>query len=544
MKIIQTLFIDDSKNPFKDGCGWIKPEYHLMSWALSCLLLREKYVNLELFVNSNAGKLLIDTLGLPYSEVHYDHDKLSLPHNNLWALPKIYTYSLQENPFLHIDGDVFIFNRINESLLDSELIAQNIEIATEYYLSTLSELKEHFTYFPNCVIKDFNSSFPFKAVNAGILGGKNIQFFKEYSREAFEYVYQNLSHMPYINVNRFNVFFEQHLFYSLANEKEIPISIYLTESINDNEYLNFGNFHEVPGSRSYLHLLGDYKRDEPTCLKMAAKLRELYPDYYYKIISICRANKMPLATVLYSLEKIDWENDFGNIQNKSKEIYFSGIKKPVQSHIFVNEFVDEEFPDLCLIRGIFNDTIENLININDKDIFTADFASFADKLREVIKKNILISDYYLYGRDLASTNWYNEIFGNEYDLPNKVIMLCEDFIIIESEFDWAALINKYKRVDVKYYLNLQVTQGKFFNLIIPEVYIQKYSIYEIDEIEKLLIEHLNNPMSVKNLLFEMQCYFEDDVIQNSKVIYTEFIVGIIKELVIKKAIKPFSLSNK
>ena len=215
MNFIQTLYIDSSKNPFYDGFGWVKPQYHLMGWALSCLQLNKLYGRVELFANTNAAKLLIDLLELPYESVRITHDDLYFANEKLWALPKIKTYSLQNEPFVHIDGDVFLFKQFTDLLIQSELIAQNIENATNYYFTTQKELVENFSYFPKCVKEDFDSQIPIRAVNAGILGGNNISFINEYSHAAFEYINRNKAHLSSINVDRFNVFFEQHLFYSL-----------------------------------------------------------------------------------------------------------------------------------------------------------------------------------------------------------------------------------------------------------------------------------------------------------------------------------------
>ena len=111
MHLIQTLYIDSTKEPLRDSFGWVAPEYHLMGWALSCLQLHKLYSHITLFANSQAARLLVDTLQLPYTEINLAHDQLTLLHPDLWALPKIYTYSLQDQPFLHIDGDVFLLNR-------------------------------------------------------------------------------------------------------------------------------------------------------------------------------------------------------------------------------------------------------------------------------------------------------------------------------------------------------------------------------------------------------------------------------------------------
>src|SRR6266511_4158572 len=130
MKFLQTLYLHDAIVPFIPGCGWHSSIYHLMSWALSCLQLKSIYKDVYLHCNNNAAKLLIQDLELPYSDFYETHENFALPNINLWALPKIYTYSLQNEPFLHIDGDVFLFKKLPESLLNSELIAQNKEEAT------------------------------------------------------------------------------------------------------------------------------------------------------------------------------------------------------------------------------------------------------------------------------------------------------------------------------------------------------------------------------------------------------------------------------
>ncbi len=92
-----------------------------MGWALSCLQLRLLYQEVDLYCNSKAASLLKDQLGLPYTNVYETHNDLNLVNEKLWALHKIFTYSLQDDPFLHVDGDVFLFKELPDSLLGSEL---------------------------------------------------------------------------------------------------------------------------------------------------------------------------------------------------------------------------------------------------------------------------------------------------------------------------------------------------------------------------------------------------------------------------------------
>jgi hypothetical protein len=290
VKVVQTLYSYNEADLLTNNFGWISPQYHLMSWALSCLQLTKYYQQVSLYADKISADMLINVLGLPYHNVHITDDDFTMPHESLWALPKIHTYSLQSESFLHVDGDVFIFQAFQEHLSRSELIAQNQEEATaEYYTATQKQLLANFTYFPECVKRDFEKPIPITMANAGILGGSSIDFFKEYYAQTLEYINRNVENLSSINTDRFNVFFEQHLFYCLAKEKGIPISFFFTDVVNDNEYKKLAEFHETPCSKKYLHLLGHYKRDEYTCERLAEKLRNLYPDYYYKIIELWKA---------------------------------------------------------------------------------------------------------------------------------------------------------------------------------------------------------------------------------------------------------------
>jgi hypothetical protein len=78
MNIIQTLHINDGKDSFHDSFGWSAPEYHIIGWALSCLQLHRLYGNVTLYANSQAVRLLIDTLQLPYMEVNLVHNELKI----------------------------------------------------------------------------------------------------------------------------------------------------------------------------------------------------------------------------------------------------------------------------------------------------------------------------------------------------------------------------------------------------------------------------------------------------------------------------------
>jgi hypothetical protein len=538
MNIIQTLYINSGTDPLSNSFGWVAPEYHIMSWALSCLQLRKLYPVVDLHANSSAAKLLIDTLGLPYSNVHLTHDQLTLVDPRLWALPKIHTYSLQQDPFLHVDGDVFLFNKFDECLLNSELIAQNIEQATSYYLSTQKQLIEHFNYFPKCVKADFESGIPIRAVNAGILGGNNVGFINEYANEVFTYINKNSNKLKYVNIDLFNVFFEQHLFYSLAKERHLSISPLFTDIINDNEYKYLGNFHEVPYIRSYLHLIGHFKKDLNTCIQLAMTLRDLYPDYYYRIVALFQQKDKPFFIKYGDHKQLNIAKKYITLHEQAHRRY-QIVEILLASR---NSSTVSTTTSFNLNLSSFTEIAQTVVHkVEDSLIQTAimhDYYRFVGDLNIYLRNATQIDFEFLYGRDLAAVTWYSRLFAPMSDSLNQIVIRCPEIAVIVSDFDWSRLVNSYKRAGIQHYEIVEPEQGLYFNLVVPEVYQDCLSFFDIDELEKMILDHLTIPTSINVLLKAMRSYADEDVLQQHQALFDNFILTLVKQLVIKKAIKP------
>ena len=78
MRIVQTFWTANN-SLLENGFGWFHPQYHLMSWALSCLSLREHYNNVVFYTDSNGYNIFIDLLKLPYTDVVVQYDDLPCP---------------------------------------------------------------------------------------------------------------------------------------------------------------------------------------------------------------------------------------------------------------------------------------------------------------------------------------------------------------------------------------------------------------------------------------------------------------------------------
>ena len=268
-------------------------------------------------------------------------------------------------------------------------------------------------------------------------------------------------------------------------------------------------------------------------MQMASKLRALYPEYYYKIISVCKSQKIPLLISLYNKKADNTVAEYIAF-NKSAHLAYSNIISGGSIEPFANE------PSyLKLLKGIVEGILSNDILSIDRELVLNDFDCFSTALIQAANKAALISQKFLYGRDVDSNDWYCQLFGNEFKVPQKVIERCTEIAVIESVFDWAGLINKHARVGIPYYESLQPYPGQFFNLIIPEVTVHRISFFDIDESEKLILDHLSQPKPIATLLAEMQSYAEEEVVFHHLEAYNSLMLTLIKQLVIKKAIKPF-----
>ncbi len=291
-KIVQTLWTKpiyddpnvDVQNRFNGG--WNSKKYYFMNWALSCLQLRKFYNDVELLTDERGKHLLIDCLNLPYTNVRVELDCLNHYHTMLWTLPKIYSYKIQNEPFIHADGDVIIWERFNDNIETAQLCSQQLVMDHKPQYFVLDEIFDNFNYIPECIKKDKDENTTLCISNAGILGGTNLDFFKEYVDQSFEFVDKNLSNLYKLKSGIFGMIFEEYLFYCLAKEKGIDIT-YLLEPIGDDfQGTKLVDFESVPYKVKYIHPVGAYKRNPDIAESLSNTLLRFYPEWYYGILEL------------------------------------------------------------------------------------------------------------------------------------------------------------------------------------------------------------------------------------------------------------------
>ena len=374
MKIIQS-FWSGNQTDFTNNYGWYNYKYNWLSWILSCHQLVKYHKEVELYTDSFGYDILIRKLQLPYTNVHVVLDVLNGYHKDLWAIAKIKTFQMQDEPFLHVDGDVFVWGSLTDKFKNANLVTQNLEITTDYYNNMWNDILPNLNFLP-LEMANYNNNRSNFACNMGIIGGNDINFFKEYTKISTAFVDNNIRSWSSINGFNFNIFFEQILFYEFAKIKNKKIDFLFEEVSEDNSYKGFGDFQKVP-SKTYLHLLGVFKRNATICKAMEVYIMKYYSESYSKITKL-----------------------INEIEGNQNEIEFltavkiSELIAEFDNEVKTNEFSSEIF---LLKRDLYNEglpnNLENLL-INKLDFTIVLLTGFQKKFAKINEEEFLLLEIY------------------------------------------------------------------------------------------------------------------------------------------------------
>lgn len=231
-------------------------EYVIDLHKLSAHLILKNYGEVHMITDSNSIDSFKD---IKFTTITTDLD--SLPqHNYNWALGKIQAYRIiaeKNQPFLHLDYDVFIWKKLPEDFLKNEVFAQEKENDIKLY--NIEQLRIN---IKNNYILNFNFN---KAYNMGIFGGNNTEFIKKYAESSYNFSTdeENKIAFQYQNNSCFHcvaVTCEQYYLHQASKYWNIPVSVLF------NSYLSTNT------NKCYTHLIG-YKNDPSTKAKVYKKLK-------------------------------------------------------------------------------------------------------------------------------------------------------------------------------------------------------------------------------------------------------------------------------
>lgn len=449
--------------------GWLSAQYHVMGWALSCLKLAEHYDDIHLYTDSNGYEILVDYLKLPYTSIHNCYNTFPHEHMQLWALPKVMTYAAQTAPFIHVDGDVFIWEKFSPDLEKAALIAQNFEKGTSYYKEIMDTLKTKLKYIPDELQEELNKE-SICAYNAGILGGNDYSFFKGYGEAVFEFIQRNCPKNEHSLSSNMNVLFEQVLFYVLSSTQNKNVTCLVSKKIEDNGYSqkDFSDFTAVPYKLKYLHLIGNNKRHKETCEMMSRTLLSQYPEYFYKIIALF----------------------------KQDHTFFKTRINPVFSF---------QYPGLSLFIGTTTKSADTVVC--QASNVTA-FPALTDKWKNINPQE-------LYTQELASISYYHFFFQPK-PLQLQTMIMINPYIEITEVAEAEAAYN----IEEQHNAAGNDTINPCALASVPELFFEGVSHISIDELDYNILIVLNVPLAFGDVLTALDtCFSEIDRQSNQQVIY-------------------------
>lgn len=539
MKIIQTFWPGPaSRKPdsmLNFSAGWLSPEYHWMSWALSALQAKKIFGEITLITDSSGKQILIDILELPYSEVSTALEgKLDHYPGNLWSLAKIYSYSIQSEPFLHLDGDVILWARPEKELTGAALVCQNLEKNLFFYKAMLDEINKHFSYIPAVFSKAYYEGRDIYSCNAGFFGGNNLAFIKDYCREAFRFIDKNQEHWDKIAGTNLNFIFEQYLLYHHAQLNKVKITCYMEDIVDDPLYKDYVRFQDLPFV-PMIHPVGGFKKMDFVCNNIAKKLRNEYPDYYYRIIDRLSADGIDMHSRIYA-----YLRPAANKKPSADTAIFKELagEKGYERTLMALNYLNAKYkaaeisvdPSLVYQPGFEASIDEMSIEPDEKERLS--------EIHNLELQKLNLADR-LYTDEAALLKHYNKDLNTYADIqpvfsmPGEqlpALTVCIDPAVLIIDLNWKWVHDDSTKIQEVVEQNFGLEKSLNQAAIIPSVLQLDISEYYLDELDMLIADFCKEPIELKEIMQQAKEYFNAEEIEANFAAYRNLISDCIKRL--------------
>ena len=269
---------------------WLSAKHHLLAWVLSVETARRHYPQTLLVTDNEGAEMLVNGIGLEFDQVSTALNGFDTSDADWWVLGKLYAYRAQEEPFVHIDNDVFLWSGLPEELMTAPLCAQN----PEYFSFELPSYYRPLVY--DQALRNGNGWSPDewtwyvskrggRAINCGFFGGTRLDFINYYADLAIRFLENPLNRSVWACVEskrRDNVIFEQYLLSACmvfhehwANSPFKDISIrFLFHSLED------AFLPERAREAGYTHMIAGAKRNKKFTKRLEQRVARDYPTHY------------------------------------------------------------------------------------------------------------------------------------------------------------------------------------------------------------------------------------------------------------------------
>jgi hypothetical protein len=281
--------------PYREGksLDWIDELSRFCSWKLSLETAAPMFEKKKLYTDDFGKELLVSRLGLNFDDVDTSLNSLDNLDAKWWAFGKLYTYLKQNEPFLHIDSDVYLHKKPSEKILHAPIIAQNYEHFrlgdSWYHPEKFRILKSIQGYIPKEIEWYEGRGGDHKALCCGVFGGNDVSFIRYYASVVFDVFLHPDNHPFWIFLGGDNILLEQYVLsacieYSKNNPESDFFSHIGIECFFDSASSAFNP--EVAAAVGYTHLIGGAKRNKEVCERLKKRILREYPVFYERCAGV------------------------------------------------------------------------------------------------------------------------------------------------------------------------------------------------------------------------------------------------------------------
>lgn len=270
MKLVYSLWTKPYLDK-QDPLGFNTLQDFFNSFILSVNTSR-RFFSKTVFYTDKFGIELLEPImdDLNFDEVIVNLDEMNWAPSHWWAYPKMYVYSLQDEPFLHIDNDAYFWEPLPEWIHgEYDFICQSLEpIDNDFYYFYNDGLDWYQNHIP-VSLAEASWKHPW-AANAGVFGAineKGLDIFQKLWKEAKKSADLVLNDKEFMatmdwtdlrewNCFLLNIIMEQAYTFTLCQENNTRLFRLLDDC-----------------NTKFTHLISGAKRDKKHMIKIAERVK-------------------------------------------------------------------------------------------------------------------------------------------------------------------------------------------------------------------------------------------------------------------------------
>jgi hypothetical protein len=181
-------FRSDKVRPWLEavgGAAMIKPMVQIMSLSASTIA---KHYDKFVLITDDAGKRLAEACEMPYSEIlsvgeSFDSDPC------FWVHSKIHAYATVDEPFIHFDTDMFLWDSLPQEFMDSPILGFHTE---SFGWPKYEEYRENLVA-AGMNLPDYHETYwtNHSPINMAMMGGHDVSAIASYAKEILALVDQH-----------------------------------------------------------------------------------------------------------------------------------------------------------------------------------------------------------------------------------------------------------------------------------------------------------------------------------------------------------------